>query len=205
MQQLTVGAHVVKGVSVLFTDIRDFSAMAEKVDARSVIDFFNNYLSFAMPPITSNNGFVDKFIGDSIMCIFANPNHPSDAVRCAIEIMKNLDFMSSLPGFTSCETGIGINTGSCTIGLVGTEIRMEPTVLGDAVNLASRTESLCKRYGAKILITGNTYRQIKQDDLFCWLIRLVDNVCVMGKQNPTEIYEVIDGEKYVILNVEILT
>jgi len=196
MQKLVVGAHVVKPVSVLFTDIRDFSSFAEKVDSQSMIDFFNDYLSFAMPPIINNNGFVDKFIGDSIMCIFTEVSHRSDAVKCAIQIMENLDFRSSLPGFTSCETGIGINSGSCTIGLVGTEMRMEPTVLGDTVNLASRTESLCKKYGAKILITGETYSQLKSTDEAIWTFRLIDHVCVMGKQTPTFIYEVINGERH---------
>jgi adenylate cyclase len=214
-------------ITVLFTDIRDFTKKVESMEVSSVVDFLNMYYCFALPVIPqcgahspfctfcphirliSNHhlfgiqtigGFVDKFIGDSIMCVFAHDNSKKgaeDSVRCAIKMLQALDYMNQLHGFDSykCETGIGINSGRCIMCVVGTESRMEPTVLGDDVNLASRTESLCKKYKARILITEATKAEIcggGGEDLF--FMRQVDFCRPLGKVKPVKIFEVIDGD-----------
>jgi len=114
-------------------------------------------------------------------------------VRAAVCIMNQLDFRNDSCGWQPVETGIGLNTGKTIMGVVGTETRMEPTVLGDAVNLASRTEALCKKYGARILITENTLEAMLSAAQE-FTMRLVDNVTVKGKSKPCKIYEVINGD-----------
>jgi class 3 adenylate cyclase/DNA-binding response OmpR family regulator len=192
-----LGDTICRSITIMFTDIRDFTAMSEKMYINDLMQFLNTYLAFAMPPITEFGGFVDKFIGDSIMCIFAHHDlceQATAAVNCAIKIMRNLDFMVE-SGFHSCETGIGINTGRTIIGIIGTETRMAPTALGDAVNLASRTESLSKRYGARILITEFTKDKMGENVNQVFTLRQVDNVQVKGKSKPCKLYEVIEGER----------
>jgi len=114
-------------------------------------------------------------------------------------MQHNLDFMASGPGFKPSCTGIGINTGRTLIGVLGTETRMEPTSIGDTVNLASRTESLCKQYGTRLLITEYTLEKMgsKAQE---FLIRQIDHVTVKGKAKPCKIYEVLDAESPHILH-----
>eukprot|EP01125_Pyxidicula_operculata_P001304 TRINITY_DN1119_c0_g2_i1.p1 TRINITY_DN1119_c0_g2~~TRINITY_DN1119_c0_g2_i1.p1 ORF type:complete len:1203 (-),score=291.69 TRINITY_DN1119_c0_g2_i1:63-3671(-) len=195
IDKLKLGDTVCKCITILFSDIRDFTAMSEVMYIDDLMNFLNTYFAFALPPIEENGGFVDKFIGDAIMCIFAAPDQTTqavNAVNAAISMLKNLDYMPSA-GFKASSTGIGINTGRTLIGVLGTETRMEPTSIGDTVNLASRTESLCKSYGARLLITEYTLEKMgsKAED---FIIRLLDHVAVKGKNKACKLYEVIDGE-----------
>lgn len=194
--KLQLGNATCRTVTVMFSDIRDFSALSENMSVSELMEFINCYYAFAIPPILEQGGFVDKFIGDSIMCLFTQQSGAEQsiaAVNCAVNILKNLDFMKS-NGFKGVETGIGINTGRTIIGLVGTETRMEPTVLGDSVNLASRLESLCKVYHSRIIITEYTKEKMGRGaDLFT--IRELDYVAVKGKRIACRIFEVIDGDQ----------
>lgn len=192
---LKLGDAVCRSVTVMFSDIRDFSSISENMSVSELMEFINCYYAFAIPPIMEHGGFVDKFVGDSIMCLFAQQSADEQsiaAVNCAVSILKNLDFMKK-NGFMGVETGIGINTGRSILGLVGAETRMEPTVLGDAVNLASRLESLCKVYHSRIVITEYTKEKMGRGaDLF--IIRELDYVAVKGKKIACRIFEVIDGD-----------
>jgi class 3 adenylate cyclase/DNA-binding NarL/FixJ family response regulator len=195
-RHLVLGKVACRPLTIMFSDIRNFSRQAESMSVDALMEFVNSWLSFALPPVSDHGGFVDKFIGDSIMCIFAHDDIGSSAiesVRAAVEMMRSLDYMKGLQGLFSCDTGVGINTGKCMMGVLGIETRMEPTVLGDAVNLASRTESLTKKYGARVLITEHTKAHLgaKESE---WVIRLVDHVYVVGKSFPVRLYEVVDGE-----------
>ncbi|GAM21179.1 hypothetical protein SAMD00019534_043540 [Acytostelium subglobosum LB1] len=198
MEHVYLGDAISKTITIFFSDIRDFTSTTEKMLVDDVIDFLNTYLAFAIPAITDKGGFIDKFIGDAIMAIFPHNDireQAISAVKAAIGMMKSLDFMAESGfRFKSVETGIGINTGKTIIGIVGTETRMEPTALGDPVNLASRTEPLCKEYGSRILVTQFTVEAIGASiDEFT--IRLVDSVKVKGKSEAVDIYEIIDGER----------
>lgn len=195
-RQLVLGKVACRPLTIMFSDIRNFSRQSENMSVDALMDFVNGWLSFALPPVSVHGGFVDKFIGDSILCIFAHDdvsNSAVEAVRAAIEIMNALDYMNGLHGLIGCDTGVGINTGKCMMGVLGIETRMEPTVIGDSVNLASRTESLTKKYGARILITEHTKVQLGAREAE-WVIRAVDHVYVVGKSFPVRIYEVIDGD-----------
>lgn len=190
-----LGDAVCKSVTVLFSDIRDFSSMSETMAVSELMEFLNAYLAFAMPPIQENGGFVDKFIGDSIMALFSQDGTQQciSAVNCAISMMSHLDTLQD-NGFTQVATGIGINTGRMIIGLVGVETRMEPTVLGDAVNLASRLESLCKVYDSRVIISQYTKEKMgRSAELYT--LRELDLVAVKGKKLACRIYEILEADR----------
>jgi class 3 adenylate cyclase/WD40 repeat protein len=190
-----LGDAVCKSVTVLFSDIRDFSTMSESMAVSELMEFLNAYLAFAMPPIQENGGFVDKFIGDSIMALFSQDGTQQciSAVNCAISMMYHLDGLQD-NGFTQVNTGIGINTGRMIIGLVGVETRMEPTVLGDAVNLASRLESLCKHYDSRVIISHYTREKMGRS-VELYTMRELDLVAVKGKKLACRIYEILEAER----------
>jgi len=190
-----LGDAVCKSVTVLFSDIRDFSTMSESMAVSELMEFLNAYLAFAMPPIQENGGFVDKFIGDSIMALFCQDGQQQAvaSVNCAIAMMSHLDGLQD-NGFTQVNTGIGINTGRMIIGLVGVETRMEPTVLGDAVNLASRLESLCKVYESRVIVSQYTREKLGRS-VELYTMRELDLVAVKGKKLACRIYEVLEAER----------
>lgn len=197
VESVELGDAVCKSITIFFSDIRDFTSITEAMYVNEVMEFLNTYLAFAVPAIAEEGGFVDKFIGDAIMAIFAqgSPEEQANAsVRAAVRMLHDLDYCNTSAGLVNAETGIGINTGKVIMGVVGTETRMEPTVLGDAVNLASRTEALCKKYGARILITEHTKEKMALG-AEQFTIRLIDHVTVKGKSQSCRIYEVVDGDK----------
>lgn len=192
-----LGDAICKITTIMFTDIRDFTSLSEKLSVNSLIKFLNVYLAFTIPPIYEYGGFVDKFIGDSVMSLFSSDDlseQVDNALLAAVKIQKDLRFMQRHGINQSITTGIGINTGRTIIGWVGTETRMEPTVLGDSVNISSRMESLCKIYGSSIIITEHTKIRVgRRTEIMTF--RLLDHVVVKGKTVPCEIYEVIDGDQ----------
>jgi two-component system sensor histidine kinase ChiS len=167
-------------------------------------NFLNNYLGYMEPVIRNNGGFVDKFIGDSIMALF--PDNTENAINSSIEMrIKLAEFNHIINQFgqSPIEAGIGIHTGSLMLGIVGGEGRMEGTVISDAVNLASRLEGLSKVYGAKILITEETL--IKINDPTQYNYRFLDVVKVKGKIEAVYIFEIIDGDSEDIRELKIKT
>lgn len=182
-----------ENLTILFSDIRDFTAISENMPPEDVFYFLNSYLRQMDTPIRRNNGFVDKFIGDAIMALFDKT--PADAVNAGLEmIMRLLQYNSARMkrGDAIIQIGIGINTGDVTIGVVGSKTRMDTTVLGDAVNIAARIESLTQTYRCPLIISGETYRHIENNDSF--LVRFIDRVQVKGKRAPTELYEVFNHD-----------
>ncbi len=145
------------------------------------------------PVIRNNGGFVDKYIGDSIMALF--PDNTEHAIHAAIEMrIKLAEFNHIINQFGKApvDSGIGIHTGSLMLGIVGGEGRMEGTVISDAVNLASRLEGLTKLYGSHILITEETLIKINDPTLYNY--RFLDVVKVKGKKEAVYIFEIIDGD-----------
>ena len=127
----------------------------------------NEYFTALEPIISSYNGVINKFIGDAVMAIFGEPiqdiNHPQNAVKCAYEMLKKVEYLREkwlYEGKPKIEIGVGINTGEVFIGNIGTENRMEYTVIGDTVNLASRIESYNKVYKTNLLVSSSTYASI---------------------------------------------
>jgi two-component system sensor histidine kinase ChiS len=155
--------------------------------------FINGYLSRMEPAIIENHGFIDKYIGDAIMALF---NGDADrAVTGGIAMLQRLaDYNTTRtrPERPPIKIGIGINTGILILGTVGGASRMDGTVIGDAVNLASRLEGLTKQYGVPLLISDRTFRALKNPENYD--IRLIDRVRVKGKSEQVGVYEVFNAD-----------
>jgi len=183
-------------VTVFFSDVRGFTNISEAMpSAKHLIEFLNEYMDPMVDIITKEKGTIDKFIGDAIMAYWNAPNdvdnHPDRAVAASINQIKALVPLNkklTAEGKPLIDIGIGLNTGVATVGEMGSSGRSDYTVIGDPINLGARLESLCKSYGAKIIISQYTKALLKQD----YVIRTLDLVRVKGKTEPVEIFEVLD-------------
>ncbi len=202
--EIQLGDQIQKEMSVLFTDIREFTALSEQMTPKETFDFLNDYLSQMEPVIARNHGFIDKYIGDSIMALFMG--NVENAVDAAIEMraaLSDFNLTRKLEGKSPTDSGIGIHTGNLMLGIVGGHGRMDGTVVSDAVNLASRVEGLTKMYGASIIISQDTL--IKLEDPSRYNYRFLDVVKVKGKKEVVYIFEILDGEPADIKKLKIQT
>ena len=181
-------------VTVLFADIRGFTSLSEKMEADEVSMILNEYFTEIEPIITKYNGVINKFIGDAVMAIFGEPiadeRHAENAVKCAnemLETVKKLQHKWLNEGKPKIEIGIGINTGEVFLGNIGSEKRMEYTVIGDTVNLASRLESYNKIYKTNFLISSTTYAAVRN----IADVLKISEVSIRGKSQKMNIYEVL--------------
>ncbi|MEK6534217.1 MAG: GAF domain-containing protein [Thermodesulfobacteriota bacterium] len=198
-QILEGGEEILGGKStvatVLFSDIRGFTTLTEELGAQGTVSLLNEYFTIMVDCIQKEGGMLDKFIGDAIMAAFGVPiPHEDDedrAVRAAIGMIRALHVWNrqrSAEGKKPVGMGIGLNTDTIVSGNIGSPKRMDYTLIGDGVNLASRLESLCKQYHASILISENTVRRLKGT----YRIREVDRVQVKGKTESVGVCEVLD-------------
>ena len=190
---IKVGAAVALEMSVLFSDIRDFTTLSEQMTPTENFKFINSYLSRMEPLIVENQGFIDKYIGDAIMALFSEG--ADDAVKAGIAMLQTLaeyNRVRASLGYVPVQIGVGINTGSLILGIVGGKSRMDGTVISDAVNLASRIESLTKNYGVSLLITQQTFDRLTSPGDYA--IRVIDKVQVKGKSEWVTVYEVFDAD-----------
>ena len=171
-------------MAVLFTDIRGFTSLSETVGTSETFAFLNRYLEIMEPIIESNGGFIDKFIGDAIMALFIEPEKAVEAAIAMMEATKE----QILPDGTRLKTGIGIHFGELILGTVGSENRLETTVIGDTVNLASRIESLTKQYSAEILVSADVMKHLPNAK-YKW--KELDSVTVRGKSKPVSLFQFI--------------
>ena len=191
MLDVKLGDHIQKEMTILFSDIRQFTEMSEKMTPQENFNFLNSYLEVIGPIIRKHNGFIDKYIGDAIMALFAG--EPDDALLAAIEMQEELrifNFERASRGLEPVKVGIGIHTGNLILGTIGEKERMEGTVIADAVNLASRIESLTKEYYTSILVSEFSVRKMKNPKQF--LLREIDYVVVKGKSNVITVLECFD-------------
>lgn len=191
--EIRLGQHVEKEMCVMFADIRSFTSLSEAMTPRETFDFINDYLRRIVPTIKDYGGFIDKFMGDSIMALF--PNSADDALRAAIEMqgaIASLNEERAERGAIPIRAGIGLHTGSLMLGIIGDAERLESTVLSDSVNLASRVEKLNRFFGSSILITSASFKDL-QDPLE-YRYRFLGRVKVKGKTEAAPIFEVFDGE-----------
>ena len=183
-----LGDNKRRTMSILFSDIRGFTTLSEQMSPDETFAFINTYLERMGPVIRDHHGFIDKYIGDAIMALFANAD---DALQAGLAMLAALDGFNAerrATGLPPIEIGIGINTGSLMLGTIGEKHRMDGTVISDAVNLAARIESLTKDYAAPMLISEFTYRELSNPEASA--IRPVDVVVVKGKTLPVAIYAV---------------
>ncbi len=181
--------------TVLFSDIRGFTTLTEELGAQGTVSFLNEYFTIMVDCISREEGILDKFIGDAIMAAFGLPiAHDDDedrAVRAAISMIRDLwtwNKEREAQGMMPVDMGVGLNTDMVVSGNIGSPKRMDYTLIGDGVNLASRLESACKAYSARILISDHTYTKLRGT----YRIRDVDLVVVKGKTEPVGVYEVLD-------------
>lgn len=196
-----LGDQVQEEMTVLFSDIRDFTRLSEEMTPEENFKFTNSYLSRMEPSIRARHGFVDKFIGDAIMALF--PTCADDAVQAAVDMLKALVKYNqdrSRMNYNSIRVGVGLNTGALMLGTVGGQSRMDGTVISDAVNVASRIESMTKIYGASLLISERTYDQLS--DPLKYVIRPIGQVMVKGKTEAVKVYEVLDGDPPDLLDLK---
>ena len=191
--EISLGDQVNQEMTVFFSDIRSFTKLSESMTPRETFNFINSYLKRMGPLVRENKGFIDKYIGDSIMAIF--PTDPDYALLAGISIRKELVLYNSQRlsyGYPPIHIGIGIHTGNLMLGTIGESQRMDTTVIADSVNLASRIEGLTKFYGVTTIITEITKSKLKNPDQFN--MRFIGLVQVVGKEESVPIYEVYDGD-----------
>jgi adenylate cyclase len=193
------GAEILGGqnveCTVLFSDVRGFTTLTEQLGAHGTVSLLNEYFTLMVDCIQREEGMLDKFIGDAIMAAFGIPvrheDDPDRAVRVAIAMIRDLSAWNRqriADGKLPVEIGIGLNTDTVVSGNIGSNKRMDFTIIGDGVNLAARLESACKQYGAQILISEFTHGKLKST----YRSREVDLVVVKGKTQPVAIYEILD-------------
>jgi len=183
-----------KELTVLFTNVAGFTSISETLDPTELVELINRYLSVVTEGILRHRGNVNKYLGDGIMAVFGaprgEPNHATLACYAALDCQAALARLREewkAQGYPDMATRIGINSGSLVVGNMGSPARMEYTVMGDAVNLASRLESANKVYGTSILMGPRTYELAREEIQ----VREVDILRVMGKQKPVVVYELL--------------
>ena len=191
---IKLGDQIQREMTVMFSDIRAFTELSENFTPKENFDFINHYLGYMEPVVMRNNGFIDKYIGDSIMALYSLS--VNDAINAAIEMRAKLEEFNedlAMNGKQAIDSGIGIHTGDLMLGIVGGRSRIEGTVISDHVNLASRLEGLTKLYGAPIIISQDTL--IKIENPLQYNFRFLDIVKVKGRKSSVNIFEILDGEK----------
>lgn len=193
-----------KEITVLFSDIRGFTTLSETMPPEELVNLLNEYLSPMTEIVFSEEGTLDKYIGDAIMAIFNAPfdleNHPLKACNTALRMMSKMPPLNDLwakRGIPPVSIGIGVHTGEAIVGNMGAEQRFDYTAIGDTVNLSSRLEGTNKTYGTNIIVSEATYKAVKGDireENF--VFRELDIVRVKGKHKPVSIFELIDYSKH---------
>jgi adenylate cyclase len=182
-------------ITVMFSDIRGFTTISEKLDAQDLALFLNGYLSDMTKIVFDTQGTLDKYIGDAVMAFwgapFEEPEHAANACSASLAMMKTVHAMQKqweAEGKPKLDIGIGLNSGPASVGNMGSELRYGYTALGDTVNLSSRLEGLNKEYGTHILVNESTYDAVKNAG---FLFRELDIIRVKGKLQPVTIYELV--------------
>lgn len=181
-------------VTILLSDIRDFTSMSERMAPEEVVSFLNDYFSEMVDAVFEHGGVLDKFIGDGMLAVFGSlddePDHGRRAVQAALRmkvVLAKLNEERAVAGRPPISIGIGIHTDDVIVGNIGSRRRLEYTVIGDGVNTCSRVEALNKEFGTTILITEATYAEVSQE----FECRLMPETSLRGKTKALRVYEVV--------------
>ncbi|MGD9327990.1 MAG: ATP-binding protein [Cyclobacteriaceae bacterium] len=191
--EVTLGDYASKEVSILFTDIRDFTSLSETMSPEDNYKFINAFNARMGPIIRENKGFILQYLGDSIMAVFMHSSE--DALIAAIGIQKNIGEFNVLrtgKGREPIKVGVGIHTGPLVMGITGDSNRMNATTIADTVNIGARLESLNKFYHTGILISETSFDQLEDEAKYH--TRFLGEVVVKGKTRPVKIHECFDGD-----------
>lgn len=187
-----LGDQIEKIVTVLFTDIRDFTTLSEQMSPEENFRFVSSFNEVLGPIIRRHHGFINQYLGDSIMAIF--PNHPEDALMAAIEMqraVRELNQRRIQKGEFPIHAGIGMHTGSLIMGITGDEHRLDAATISDTVNTASRIESLTKYYKSPLLLSEVTFKRILDPSKY--VFRRLGKVLLKGKNNILSVVECMNG------------
>jgi adenylate cyclase len=206
-EQLVSMAGESREMTMLFSDVRGFTTISEGMDSKNLSKLMNEFLTPLSRVISKHQGKVDKYMGDCIMAFWGapkpQPNHARNAILAGLEMQQTLRELQphfKAKGWPAIHVGVGINSGRVSVGNMGSEVRVAYTVMGDAVNLASRLESITKQYGVGIIVGENTRHAVPD-----FVYRELDQVQVVGKDKPVAIYEPIGlvGEVSAALQEEV--
>ncbi|MBD0831711.1 tetratricopeptide repeat protein [Aestuariibaculum sediminum] len=200
-----LGDYMEKNVTVLFTDIRDYTSLSESMTPEQNFKFVNAYVGRMGPLIKKNKGFVNQYLGDGIMALF--PENAACALQASIDMQKVIIEYNKRrisEGFQPISVGMGLHTGELVMGIIGDVYRNDTAIIADTVNTASRMEGVTKYYGAKIIISDSSLETIKNKSDFNF--RYLGKVKVKGKDISMAIYECFDGdtEKSIALKIKTL-
>lgn len=193
LDEIALGDHSAQRMTVLFSDIRSFSRISEKLPPEDTFRFINSYLERVVPSIRGHGGFVDKYLGDGVMALF--PEDADAAVRCAVDMQRRISAFNREQAGKWQEpvsAGIGIHSGLLMLGTIGEDERMDGTVISDAVNLASRLEGLTKEYEIGIAVSEEIVNTLL--DRSAWRTRYLGKIGVKGKREHVSVFEVYDGD-----------
>jgi len=202
--EVVLGDHVEKNVTVLFSDIRGYTTLAEGMTPRQNFKFVNAYVGKMGPLIQKNRGFVNQYLGDGIMALF--PQDSEDALQAGIDMQKRIqeyNIRRKKEGYLPLSVGIGLHTGPLVMGIIGDLDRNDTAIIADTVNTASRMEGVTKHYGAQIIVSEDSFKTIRNKDRYHF--RYLGKVRVKGKDNVTGIYECFDGDAPEITQLKIET
>lgn len=192
IHEVELGAQAPKELCILFSDIRSFTSLAEKMSPEECFQFLNSYYERIGPIVRKHGGFIDKYMGDGIMALF--PNKVEDALQASIEMqeeVKKINLERRLQGKREIKIGIGIHKGPSIIGIIGEKQRTDSTVIADAVNLASRIESLTKDFSTEILVSAAAFLEV--EDPFDYEFRFLGKVQVKGKSEFVVLVEILNS------------
>ncbi|AFY38979.1 adenylate/guanylate cyclase [[Leptolyngbya] sp. PCC 7376] len=193
VDSIKVGNAREEELTILFCDIREFTAIAEGQDPKQTFAWLNGFFEHMNEAISRHNGFIDKFLGDAIMAVFdRDGHHAEDAIFAALMMAENLQLLNETYQDSlltkPIRMGIGIHTGLAVIGTVGASSRMDSTVIGDVVNTASRLEELTKTYNCDMIVSGQTREHLTSEISVQW--HLLDQLKPRGKKQLIDLYEV---------------
>lgn len=192
--KLKVGGERID-ITCMFSDVRDFTSISEKLSANELARALNRYMGVMTDIVFATQGTLDKYIGDAIVAFWGAPldigDHVTKAVDAGVQMLEALPAINEEfreQGLPEFKIGLGLNSGECNVGNMGSDQIFAYTALGDNMNLGARLESSCKFYGAQILISEYTYERMDQSQ---FITRIIDNVRVKGKTKPVKVYEVL--------------
>ncbi|BBD70615.1 adenylate/guanylate cyclase [Nostoc commune NIES-4072] len=201
---IELGDHVSKEMAVMFSDIRSFTTLSEKMTPKENFDFVNAYLRQVSPEIRAHDGFVVKFLGDGMMAVF--PNGVDDAVAAGVDKFKRVQKYNrklESQGYLPIDVGMGIHFGHMMVGMVGEHNRIQGDAFSDNVNLTARLEGLTKFYGVSLLISEEVLERLSNPEQY--KIRFLDRAIVKGRTEPIAVYEVLDAETEAIRELKLDT
>ncbi len=199
-----LGDHISKEMAIMFSDIRSFTMLSEKMTPQENFDFINAFLKCVSPEIHRHNGLIVKYLGDGLMAVF--PDGVDDAVRAGIAKFKQFwayNQTRQSKGYPPLNLGIGIHVGHVMMGMIGEANRIEGDALSGNVTLTARLEGLTKYYGVSLLISEDVLQRLHQPERF--QVRFLDRAIVKGRTEPVTVYEVLDAEAEPMRSLKIQT